>query len=100
MNEHQLRFLSSIDEPPARLNYEQVAWILNCQSHDIPVLVRARLLKPLGQPPENGTKFFAATEILELVKDKAWLARVTNTIHQYWRGKNERRRDNGSQDAA
>jgi hypothetical protein len=25
--------------------------VLNCQPHDVPILVAARLLKPLGNPP-------------------------------------------------
>ena len=42
---------------PARLTAEQTAWVLNCGSHDIPPLIAARLLKPLGNPPANGIKF-------------------------------------------
>jgi hypothetical protein len=42
---------------PARLTVEQVAWVLNCQPHDVPILVAARLLKPLGSPPPNSVKF-------------------------------------------
>jgi hypothetical protein len=30
---------------PARLTAEQAAWVLNCQPHDIPILVAAKLLK-------------------------------------------------------
>jgi hypothetical protein len=42
--------------------------VLNCGAHDIPVLVAARLLKSLGNPPQDGVKFFASVEILELAK--------------------------------
>jgi len=45
---------------PARLDAEQVAWVLNYQPHDVPVLVAARLLKPLGNPQPNSVKYFAA----------------------------------------
>ena len=38
----------------------------------------ARLLKPLGNPPPNSVKFFAASELLEHIEDRTWLARVTN----------------------
>lgn len=31
---------------PARLTAELAAWVLNCQLHDVPILVAARLLKP------------------------------------------------------
>ena len=73
---------------PARLTAEQAAWVLNCQPHDIPVLVAARLVKPLGNPPANGVKFFATAELLELVKDRNWLVRVSTTIYQHWHKKN------------
>ena len=71
-----------------RLTAEQAAWVLNCQPHDVPVLVGVRLLKPLGNPSANGVKYFATTEILELAKDRAWLARVTSAVSQHWKEKN------------
>jgi hypothetical protein len=67
--------------------------VLNCQPHDVPVLVAARLLKPLGNPPPNCVKFFASLEVLELAKDRAWLAKLTNTLTQHWQHKNRRKRD-------
>lgn len=73
---------------PARLTVEQAAWVLNCQPHDIPALVSSRLLKPLGNPPPNGIKFFATEYLLELVKDRNWLVRVTITINQHWHKQN------------
>jgi hypothetical protein len=51
-------------------------------------LVAARLLKPLGNPPANSMKYFATLELLEQVKDKTWLAKVTNALNQYWQKKN------------
>lgn len=74
---------------PARLTAEQTAWVLNCQPHDVPVLVGARLLKPLGNPQPNSVKYFATVEIMEHVKDRAWLAKVTNAVSQHWRAKNQ-----------
>jgi hypothetical protein len=50
--------------------------------------VAARLLKPLGNPPAHYVKFFAASELLEQVEDRAWLAKVTNALNQRWQGKN------------
>jgi len=55
------------------------------------VLVAKRLLKPLGNPPANGVKYFSTTMLLELTKDAAWLAKLTNAIHDYWRAKNSRK---------
>src|SRR5690348_647127 len=92
MKEEQHRFLTVLGQLPARLSAEQAAWILDCQPHDILTLVSARLLKPLGNPPSNGVKFFSAADVLELAKDRAWLAKITNAINQHWRDQNSRRK--------
>jgi hypothetical protein len=92
MRDDEFRFLSLSAKMPARLSVEQVAWLLNCQPHDVPVLVRARLLKPLGNPPPNARKLFAADEVMELCRDKAWLTKVSNAIHDGWRKKNDGRK--------
>ena len=93
MRDDQHRFLSLLGELPARLTVEQTAWVLNCQAHDVPVLVVARLLKPLGNPPPNGVKYFATKEVLELTKDEKWLHRVTVAIYQHWHTRNARKKD-------
>jgi hypothetical protein len=100
MKEDQQQFLSLVGLVPARLTVEQAAWMLGCQAHDVPILVSNRLLKPLGNPPPNGIKFFATADILELIKDRSWLAKITNTINQHWRRQNSRKKGrpaNGSQ---
>jgi len=91
MREDQQRFLMLLGQPPARLTAEQAAWILNCQQHDVPVLVTSRLLKPLGNPPPNGIKFFATSEVLELAKDQKWLVKVTTAINGHWQKQNAKR---------
>ncbi len=88
MKEEQQQLLRIIGQLPARLFSEQVAAVLNCQPHDVPILVAARLLKPLGNPPPNSVKYFAALEVLELAKDRTWLAKVTNALNQHWQHKN------------
>jgi len=65
---------------------------VNCQPHDVPILVAARLLKLLGNPLPNGVKFFAACEIMESAKDRIWLVKATNALNQHWQKKNERRK--------
>lgn len=100
MNDEQHRFLMLLKQPPARLTVEQTAHALGFQPNDIPILVRAKLLKPLGNPPSSGIKFFAAAEILEHAKDRAWLAKGTNAIHWHWRTKNGRRKNGGFADDA
>jgi hypothetical protein len=88
MKDDQHRFLSLLGQLPARLTAEQAGWVLNCQSHDIPALVSARLLKPLGNPAQNGAKFFATADILEHAKDHAWLVKVTMAINLHWQRQN------------
>ena len=88
MKEEQHQFLRLLGQLPARLTAEHAAWVLNCQPHDMPILVAAHLLKPLGNPPSNSVKFIATLELLELVEDRAWLARVTNALNQHWQRKN------------
>ena len=84
--------MSLLGQLPARLPAEQAAWVLNCQAHDVPILVGARLLKPLGNPPPNSVKYFATLEVLEQAKDRTWLARVTSALNQHWQNKNAARR--------
>ena len=91
MRDDQHRFLMLLGQLPARLTAEQAAWVLNCQPHDVPVLVAARLLKPLGSSAPNSVKYFAASEVLELAKDGSWLAKVTNAVSQHWKAKNLRK---------
>ena len=93
MRDDQHQFLRLLGQLPARLTAEQAAWLLNCGPHDIPPLIAARLLKPLGNPPANSVKFFAALELLEQVKDRTWLAKVTNALNQHWQKKNGARQN-------
>jgi hypothetical protein len=88
MKDDQQKFLALLGKPPARLVAEQVAWVLNCQPHDVPPLVAARMLKPLGNPAANGIKYFATSDVLDLSIDRVWLAKMTNTISQHWQKKN------------
>jgi hypothetical protein len=91
MSNEQHQFLQLLGQLPARLTAEQAAWVLNCQSHDVPVLVASRLLKPLGNPAANATKYFATADLLKQLQDRAWLMRVTSAIHQHWHTKNARK---------
>ena len=92
MKDAQHRFLSLMGQLPARLNAEQAAWVLNCQPHDIPVLVSARLLKQLGNPKPTAVKYFATVDLLEATRDRALLAKITNTICQHWQKQNQAKR--------
>lgn len=92
MRDDQHKFLLLLGQLPARLTAEQAAWVLNCQGHDVPALVAAKLLKPLGSPPANGIKFFATVDVLEASQDRTWLVRMSATIYQHWQKKNASKR--------
>jgi hypothetical protein len=93
MESEQKQFLS-LTVVPARLNVQQASWRLGFNDHDIPILVAANLLKPLGNPPSNGIKYFATAVIDELRSDIKWLARASDAIHRHWQQKNENKRNN------
>ena len=52
------------------------------------MLVMARRLEPLGNPPPNSVKCFAAMQVWDLAKDRTWLAKVSNAVSQHWKQKN------------
>ena len=72
---------------------EEAARFIGCQDHDIPILVRAGLLKPLGPVPPNAVKYFSKRKVLKLCDDDAWLDRVTKALVRHWQNKNGRRKE-------
>lgn len=80
---------------PARLNATQTAWFLGFEPHDIPILVSAGMLKPLGHPARNGMKFFATQTLEQLRQDEKWLSRASDAIYEYWRERNARSCERG-----
>ena len=57
------------------------------------ILVAAKLLIPLGNPPPNGVKYFATKEVLELAKDEKRRHRMTVAIYQHWHNRNARKKE-------
>jgi len=94
MNQAKKDFLS-LATPPARLGINETAWLLGFNEHDIPVLVTAGLLRPLGRPTASGSKFFATVELQNLRSDTRWLARASDAMVNHWRNKNAGRRREG-----
>lgn len=84
-----------VRERIARYALNQTALALGFQVHDIPVLVAARLLVPLGRPAPNAPKYFARCEIEILANDRKWLDKATDAIYRHWRGKNQKKRSSG-----
>jgi hypothetical protein len=84
----QARELLNLRRLPAMLNAQQTAVILGVADHDIPALIRAGLLEPLGNPPTNAVKYFAGIQILELAGEPAYLSKIRHTLYEYWQDKN------------
>ncbi len=98
-DEQQAEFLSW-KIAPARLNASQAAWYLGFELHEITILIGQGMLKPLGHPARNSTKFFATETLDQLRRDEKWLARATDAIAEYWRQQNARKRSACGRDGA
>ena len=55
--------------------------MLNCQPHDISALVSSRLLKPLGNPAQNGSKF-SARRMADLGADSLDVVEISMTLEE------------------
>src|SRR5947208_6806465 len=84
------RAVLSLQRLPARLDVQQTAALLGFQEHDIPLLTKAGLLKPLGKPAVNAVRYFSAVIVEQLARDSEWLAKATNTVYRHWQKKRER----------
>ncbi|MGA3266270.1 MAG: hypothetical protein ABSE16_05555 [Verrucomicrobiota bacterium] len=85
MNDKSVLFLPRL---PARLDVNQAAEVLGFLPHEVPVLMKVGLLRPLGRPAANGHKFFCAAEVLELSDNRDWLSRATSAISKRWQERN------------
>jgi len=94
VNAQQTEFLSW-KVVPARLDATQAAWFLGFEPHEIPMLIAVGLLKPLGHPARNSTKFFATETLEQFRRDEKWLARASDAIANYWRERNARKQKAG-----
>ena len=84
----QAKELLNLRRLPTMLNAAQTAALIGLAEHDVPVLVSARLLEPLGNPPANAVKHFATIQVLELAGEIAQLNKIRNAVYEYWRTKN------------
>jgi hypothetical protein len=73
---------------PACLDIDQTAAILGRHPDHVPILVEGGFLQPLGDPPKNGVKLFAACEILEKAADVAWLNETSEFLTKWWQRRN------------
>jgi hypothetical protein len=84
--------IQSLDEFGAYMTKEKVAKALDIGTHNIPVLVRAGLLKPLGHPQRYCVKRFSRAQLARNLADETWLDKAAAAIHRHWRIKNARKR--------
>ena len=91
MNATQTEFLTW-NVLPARLSATQAAWFLGFECHEITILAATGLLRPLGHPARNATKFFATATLEQLRRDEKWLIRATDAVATYWKEGNARKR--------
>ena len=89
MNPERKEILNLIS-PPGRLNASETAWRLGFEPDHIPILVSAGLLKPLGNPPPGGMKFFLTVEVEQKKCDAKWMTKASEVIRLKWKEKNER----------
>ena len=80
---------------PARLDVTETARLLGFAVHDLPILMAAGKLTPLGDPAPNAPKWFAAVEMIRLAADQDWLHKATKELSKFWHGKRVRRRTRG-----
>ena len=86
----ELRCLAEF-KVPGRIDSQRTAALLGFAEHDIPVLVAARLLKPLGKPSQNGVKWYSTEIIVELSHDHEWLDKATASVQKHWRDENAKK---------
>lgn len=78
---------------PGRIRSDVAAELLGFTEYELPILINAKLLKPLGSPAPNAPKYYASSEIEELRTDPEWLAKATKEVAKKWRQKNEEARN-------
>ena len=75
------------ERPPARLNGEQTADLLGFEKDDLPLLARAGLLAPLGNPTANAVKYYATVDVAAFSEDRDGLDQATAIIYARNRSK-------------
>lgn len=73
--------------PPARLEASEAAELLGFHADDMTILVREKLIAPLGQPVNNATKYFALADVEALGRCQERLSAATKAIYGRNRGK-------------
>ena len=91
MSPEQIDFLNQ-RHLPHRLTAQETGWLLGFTSYDITVLAANRLLKPVGKPAQNSTKYYSTAEVQRLWGNFKWMDRATALLNRHWKEKNARRK--------
>jgi hypothetical protein len=83
--------LQALYKLPVCITKEKIAEVLGIATHNIPPLVRAGLLKPLGHPGRYCVKYYSRDELAEKFQDAQWLNKVVAAVSRHWRNKNARK---------
>lgn len=92
MNSELSLSIQALAKFPVYMTKEKVAEALGIATHNIPPLVRAKLLKPLGNPKRYCVKQFSRDDLARNIANHDWLEKVAEAIHRHWRVKNARKR--------
>jgi hypothetical protein len=86
---------------PGRITAEEASCLLGVQKENIPILIAAKLLKPLGGKDisVNAPKMFASFEVEPLARDVMLLQKAHDLITRFNRTKNKTRLSNGNDTA-
>ena len=87
----EIKEILGLKQQPLRVVAEHAAVLIGCQPHDIPVLVGAGLLTPLGNPAPSCVKYFSSAELIAKAADPKWGHKVTACLYRHWRHNHLRR---------
>ena len=76
MNPESSLNLQALGKYPVVMTKEKVADAMGVPTHNIPPLVRAGLLKPLGHPGRYCVKHFSRDALAEKFASQEWLEKV------------------------
>jgi len=99
MNPESSLKIQALEKFPVFMTKEKVAEALGVATHNIPPLMRAGLIKPLGRPGRYCVKHFSRDALAEKFASPEWLDKVVAAIHRHWRNKNARKRTRQPQSA-
>lgn len=92
---HSSGFAKNAKDNPnaARISAKNAGFLLGFDEDEISILSSQRILKSLGKPTPNATKYFARFYIESLMGDEGFLNKATQAIYDYHREKNGRKKN-------